>query len=350
VNLRYLIVFAKQYSIDLPNIPLACSSAAPNDSPVYNTQPTRDYNEADAARPKAACAMSPRRRKQNFERLGIIVMRCGVLSAWDVLRLSETEMNILLIGCGKMGGAMLRQWASNDDNRFTVADPAASDFPEGVAHVSKATSLPPAAFDVVLIAIKPQMIATVLPDYAFALKSDGCFVSIAAGCSIDTIAGIVGEKAIIRVMPNLAAMVGLGVSGLCANTHCTAQQKADVTGLIAETGTCIQLSSEDEIDRLTAVSGSGPGYIFEVMRSYVAAAMALGFDEQTARSLVFDTITGTVETARQSPETLEDLRNSVTSKNGTTQAGLAELMRGGSLDALFQDTVQAAYSRAAELK
>jgi len=259
-------------------------------------------------------------------------------------------MKILLIGCGKMGGALLRQWASNDNNQFTVADPAAADFPEGVKHVSKATELSAAEFDVVLIAIKPQMIADVLPDYAFSLKPNGCFVSIAAGCGIDTIAGIVGEKAIIRVMPNLPAMVGLGVSGLYANSKCTQQQKADVTELIAETGTCIQLSSEDEIDRLTAISGSGPGYIFEVMRSYVAAAKSIGFDDETARTLVLDTISGTIETARQSSDTLQELRNSVTSKNGTTQAGLAELMRDGKLDALFQNTVQAAYSRAAELK
>jgi pyrroline-5-carboxylate reductase len=259
-------------------------------------------------------------------------------------------MNILLIGCGKMGGAMLRQWVRHDSNRFTVADPAAMDLPDGVAHVSKATELPSGAFDLVLVAIKPQMIVHVLPEYAHALKSGGCFVSIAAGCSVATIAGIVGDAAIVRVMPNLAAMVGLGVSGLYANEKCTDQQTTDVTALIAQTGTCIALASEDEIDRLTAVSGSGPGYIFEVMRSYVEAAKSLGFDSETARTLVFDTITGTVETARQSGQPLDELRNSVTSKNGTTQAGLEQLMRDGLLDDLFQSTVQAAYARAGALK
>jgi pyrroline-5-carboxylate reductase len=245
---------------------------------------------------------------------------------------------------------MLGQWIGNAGNRFTVADPAVSDLPAGVRHVSKATELTTAEFDVVLIAIKPQMIAAILPDYAFSLKSERCFVSIAAGCSIGTIAGIVGEKAIVRVMPNLAAMVGLGVSGLFANGNCTERHNSGVTALIAETGTCIPLSSEGEIDRLTAISGSGPGYIFEIMRSYVEAAKSLGFDDETARTLVMDTITGTVETARQSSETLEELRNSVTSKNGTTQAGLAELMRDGTLDVLFHKTVQAACNRAVELK
>jgi pyrroline-5-carboxylate reductase len=259
-------------------------------------------------------------------------------------------MNILLIGCGKMGGAMLRQWAGLDGHRFTVADPAATDLPDGVRHVSKATSLQPAEFDVIVIAIKPQMIADVLPDYAAALKPGGCYVSIAAGCGIDTIESIVGDAVIIRVMPNMAAMVGQGVSGLFANDRCSDLQKTQVEALIARTGSCVALSSEDEIDRLTAVSGSGPGYVFEVMRSYVEAAKAVGFDEATATSLVLDTISGSVETARKSGLSLEDLRKSVTSKNGTTQAGLSELMRDGRLDGLFHDTVQAAYTRAGELK
>ena len=262
----------------------------------------------------------------------------------------EMKMKVLLIGCGKMGGAMLRQWADTDAYHITVADPAATDLPDGVTHVSKATDLPVGFFDVVLIAIKPQMIADVLPDYAPALKSGGCFVSIAAGCSVATIAKVVGDAAIVRVMPNMGAMVGLGVSGLFPSRACTVTQMGDVTALIARTGTCVQLKSEDEIDRLTAVSGSGPGYVFEIMRSYVEAAKAVGFDQDTARSLVFDTIAGAVETARQSDASLEDLRNSVTSKNGTTQAGLAQLMRGAQLDGLLHDTVQAAYARAKALK
>lgn len=249
-----------------------------------------------------------------------------------------------------MGGAMLRQWARHDGNQFTVADPAAIDLPDGVTHVTEAASLAPEEFDVIVIAIKPQMIADLLPAYISALRPGGCFVSIAAGCSIATLAGIVGEAAIIRVMPNLAAMVGMGVSGLYANPACSAQQVAEVTAFIAQTGRCVPLESEDDIDRLTAVSGSGPGYVFEIMRSYVEAAKQLGFDEETSRALVFDTITGTVETARKSDASLEELRNSVTSKNGTTQAGLDQLRRDGLLDTLLNDTVQAAYRRAAELK
>ncbi|QCO57766.1 pyrroline-5-carboxylate reductase (plasmid) [Pseudorhodobacter turbinis] len=259
-------------------------------------------------------------------------------------------MKILLIGCGKMGGAMLRQWVNHDGNQFTVADPAVTELPERVTHVTKATSLPQAEFDVIVIAIKPQLIPELLPEYIPALKPGGCFVSIAAGCSIATLTGIVGDAAIIRVMPNLAAMVGMGVSGLYANPSCSEHQITEVTAFIAQTGSCVRVASEDEIDRLTAVSGSGPGYVFEFMRSYVDAAKRLGFDEQTSRALVFDTIAGTVETARQSDASLEELRNSVTSKNGTTQAGLDALRRDGQLDALLDDTLKAAYHRAVKLR
>jgi pyrroline-5-carboxylate reductase len=249
-----------------------------------------------------------------------------------------------------MGGAMLRQWVGVDGYDLTVADPAATDLPAGVAHVTSPGDLPKGTFDVVLIAIKPQMIADILPSYAPVLKPGGCFVSIAAGCSVASIAKAVGDAAIIRVMPNMGAMVGQGVSGLYANAACTPAQVSDVTALIARTGSCVPLPSEDDIDRLTAVSGSGPGYVFEIMRSYVSAAQSLGFDLATARTLVFDTIAGSVEAARQSDSSLEELRNSVTSKNGTTQAGLEQLMRDGQLDALLHDTVQAAYARADALK
>ena len=259
-------------------------------------------------------------------------------------------MNILLLGCGKMGGAMLRQWARHDDHHFTVADPAATDLPDGIAHASKATDLPAQAFDVVIIAIKPQLIETVLADYTHALKDGGVFVSIAAGASVASISQVVGDAGIMRVMPNMGALVGLGVSGLYANDRCTPAQTDAIVALFDQTGTCVALDSEDRIDRLTAVSGSGPGYIFEMLHSYVDAAKALGFDPETARTLVFDTVTGTVEAARQSSNSLENLRNSVTSKNGTTQAGLEQLMRDGQLEQLFQDTLQAAYARAVELR
>jgi pyrroline-5-carboxylate reductase len=268
------------------------------------------------------------------------------------LHLGEREridVDILLIGCGKMGGALLRQWRNNPQNRFTVADPAAPDLGD-VTVVTSPEQLTGAGFDAIIIAVKPQMIASALPGYAAFLKPGGCFVSIAAGCSIASLQAILGPVAVVRVMPNLPAMIGRGVSGLYANDSCSADQRRAVQALIAETGTCLPMTSEDKIDRLTAVSGSGPGYVFEIIRSLTEAAKAQGFDADTARALVLGTVAGAAEMAAQSSDDPETLRNSVTSKNGTTEAGLAELRRDGVLDALLRKTVQAAYDRARALQ
>jgi pyrroline-5-carboxylate reductase len=258
-------------------------------------------------------------------------------------------VNILLIGCGKMGGALLRQWQKNPQNQFTVSNPMAADLGANVTLISGAEQLGAAVFDVIVIAVKPQMIAAIVPQYSGALRPGGCFVSIAAGCSMATLEGLLGQVALVRVMPNLPAMVGRGVSGLYANAKCSPDQRRAIEAFVAETGQCIALASEDEIDRLTAISGSGPGYVFEIIRSFIDAAEGLGFSPQTARALVLGTISGAVEMAIQSDETPEDLRNSVTSKAGTTEAGLAALRRDGLLDELLRKTVQAAYDRACAL-
>lgn len=249
-----------------------------------------------------------------------------------------------------MGGAMLRQWRQNPLNKFTVSDPVATDLGDDVTLVTHPDQLNGATFDAIIIAVKPQMIADALPLYKGCLKPGGCFVSIAAGCSIATLESIIGQVAVIRVMPNLPAMIGQGVSGLYANDKCSAKQQSDMQAFIAETGVCIVLASEDEIDRLTSISGSGPGYIFEIIRSFIEAAKSQGFSPETATALVLGTVAGAAEMAAKSDENAETLRNSVTSKNGTTEAGLAELRRDGVLDELLLKTVQAAYARARALQ
>ena len=258
-------------------------------------------------------------------------------------------MDILLIGCGQMGGALLKQWRQTRTNCFTVADPAVPTLGTDLRHVTSASALKGAKFDMIIIAVKPQLIAQVLPDYRLALRAGGVFVSIAAGASCATYETILGQVPLVRVMPNLPAMVGQGVSGLYANAACTPQHLTQVTNLMAQTGKAITVASEDEIDRLTAISGSGPGYIFEIIRSFIKATEGLGFSPQTAQNLVLGTMAGAVETARLSDDSAETLHGSVTSKGGTTEAGLAELCRGGILERLLADTVEAAYARAKAL-
>ena len=259
-------------------------------------------------------------------------------------------MQILLIGCGKMGGAMLRRWLQAEVAQFTVASPNGGSVPDGVAHRRSPAELGDQIFDMLIIAVKPQMIDAALPAYMPHLAPDGCLVSIAAGYSSARITALIGDKPVLRLMPNLPAMIGQGVNGLFANAACTPAHRDAVAALATATGSAIWVEDEDQIDRITAVAGSGSGYVFEIARSYVAAAEALGFDTATARTLVLDTIAGAIEMARQSDQSLEALRNDVTSKNGTTQAGLEALMQDGTLDALLENTTRAAYARAVELR
>ncbi|MEH6791818.1 pyrroline-5-carboxylate reductase family protein [Parasphingorhabdus sp.] len=257
---------------------------------------------------------------------------------------------ILLLGCGNMGGALLKAWAEQTDHEFTVADPAKPDLPEHVTQVDSVDELDGAMFDCLIVALKPQLIDTVLPDYLPVLAPDGVISSIAAGYSASRLAAHAAGRSVIRIMPNLPAFISKGVSGLYA--HGDVPEAA--TGLIEQLALCsgeiVWVDSEDMLDRLTAVAGSGPGYVFEMLRAYIEAAEALGFSAEDARTLVLGTVQGTLEMARQSDRSLEDLRNSVTSKGGTTAAGLNALNGSGVYSDLIRDTLQAAYERAVELR
>lgn len=250
---------------------------------------------------------------------------------------------------------MLEQWrkVATGSDHFTVIDPSVTDDMHGDATVTYRTAAPPndeMAFDLVIAAVKPQMIDAVLPDYADRLSADGLVASVAAGVSLDRLRALAGGAPVVRIMPNLPAAIGRGVSGLCAHPSATPAQRDTIERLMTAAGTAQWVDSEDALDRFTAIAGSGPGYVFEIAARYVDAATALGFDPDVARRLVLDTMAGTIAMAQGSPLPLETLRDSVTSKGGTTAAGLAGLGGTGTLDTLLRDTVDAAYARAVELR
>jgi pyrroline-5-carboxylate reductase len=259
------------------------------------------------------------------------------------------QLDVLMIGCGKMGGALLSNWLKGGD-MFTVSDPVLEAVPSPARLVRDTSDIANHRFDVIIIAIKPQLIDKVIPAYAGMLAEDGYVLSIAAGCSIARIKSVTDGAPVLRVMPNLPAAVGQGVSAICASEDASDAHFAHTRSLMDLTGTAITVDEEDQIDRFTGIAGSGPGYIFEFARAYVQAAMALGFDEQSARTMVLDTMAGTIEMARSSDEDLEELRNSVTSKGGTTAAGLDAFNGDGTITSRLNDTVKAAYDRALELK
>ncbi|MEE4153484.1 MAG: pyrroline-5-carboxylate reductase [Erythrobacter sp.] len=254
-----------------------------------------------------------------------------------------------MIGCGKMGGALLEQWRIGRD-QFTICDPALDAAPEGVELVKGPGELEGRAFDVAVVAVKPQMIEQVMGDYIPLLTPSAYLLSIAAGFSIGRLEALSGGRPVIRVMPNLPAAIGRGVSGICASAEVDRAALAHATALMGLAGTVIEVPDEDALDRFTAVAGSGPGYVFELARAYVEAAKGLGFSHDEARRMVIATLEGTLAMASSSDEPLESLRNSVTSKGGTTAAGLAALNGEGELDRLLASTLTSAYERAVELR
>ena len=245
---------------------------------------------------------------------------------------------------------MLARWVEDVPARFTAVNRSGNNIPPGASHATSASELDGRRFDAIIIGVKPQQIAEVLPDYADLLAKDGCFLSIAAGFSVASLQGVVGDRPIVRIMPNLPALIGRGVNGLYANERCDDGHRNLAGALAQSTGLAIWLDTEDEIDRITAVAGSGPGYVFEILRSYIAAAEGMGFSPETARTLVLETMGGAVEMAARSDLSAEELRNSVMSKKGTTQAGIDALTRDGLVEELIADATKAAYRRACELR
>ena len=249
-----------------------------------------------------------------------------------------------------MGGALLNYW-NRGEEKFTIVDPFLEEAPSDTRLVKSREPIAGDTFDVVIVAIKPQMIEAELPAYADMLADGGYVISIAAGMSIDSLKRAMPGAPVIRVMPNLPAAIGRGTSTLVAGPDIQDGQRDHALAMMGRTGTVVEVADEDMLDRATAVAGSGPGYVFEIARAYVAAAEELGFAPDDARALVMGTLEGTIAMAQAEADTaLGDLRDAVTSKGGTTAAGLNALNGEGGLSSLLHDTLKAAYDRAVELR
>ena len=258
---------------------------------------------------------------------------------------------LVLLGCGKMGSAMLAGWLASglEPTSVYVVDPFPSDWvkAQGV-HINAPLPVSPA---IVLIAVKPQMMQDALPHLKARGNSDTVFLSIAAGTSIQTFQQILGDKTpIIRAMPNTPAAVGKGITALIGNTFVSDQDVDVAEQLLQAIGQTVRLDSESQIDAVTGVSGSGPAYVFHMIETLAAAGRAQGLPDAMAMALAKATVAGAGALAEQSDETPTQLRINVTSPNGTTQAGLDVLMDATSgLPPLIAKTVDAATKRSKEL-
>jgi pyrroline-5-carboxylate reductase len=202
--------------------------------------------------------------------------------------------------------------------------------------------------ETVLLCVKPQQFDEVLADLKGQIPSDALVISIAAGIPTARIEALLGAGTrVVRVMPNTPALVQHGAAGLAAGRHANAQDVDWAQTLLRAVGQCVEVT-EDEIHAVTAVSGSGPAYVFYLMEAMLRAAADLGLDPAVARDLVIQTVEGSARLLRASPETPEVLRSRVTSKGGTTAAAIAVFEQAGVGEALAAG-VRAAAHRSREL-
>ncbi|MDF1803001.1 pyrroline-5-carboxylate reductase [Thalassovita sp.] len=261
------------------------------------------------------------------------------------------KAGLVLLGCGKMGSAMLEGWLKQGlpATSVWVLDPYPSEWLTATGvHLNVDLPENPA---IVLIAVKPQMMGDALPTLAAMGNGDTLFVSVAAGISIATYQDMLGAQTpIIRAMPNTPAAVGRGITAIIGNSHASGGHMDLAQALLEAVGQVVRLDSEAQMDAVTGVSGSGPAYVFHMIETLAAAGEAQGLSSDLAMQLAKATVAGAGALAEQAKDSPSQLRINVTSPNGTTQAALEVLMNEkDGFPALLKRAVKAAADRSKEL-
>jgi pyrroline-5-carboxylate reductase len=266
--------------------------------------------------------------------------------------LNDIDGHIVLAGAGKMGGAMLTGWIAGGLNpkRAVVIDPYVSD--EIKALAAKGVRLNPDVKDIgavaaLVLAVKPQMFAEVGPTLRTIARSS-LVVSIMAGTTIAGIAKACGGK-VVRAMPNTPAAIGRGITVAVAASDVSPEQRGLTDALLRATGSVEWVEDESLIDAVTAVSGSGPAYVFLLAEEMARAGIAAGLPPELAMKLARETVSGSGELLRQSDLDAATLRKNVTSPGGTTAAALSVLMADDGFEPLLTRAIAAATARSKEL-
>ena len=259
----------------------------------------------------------------------------------------SVEEPLLLFGCGNMGRAMLDGWLRGgiDPACFVVVDPHAGGFPSGVLQMEDSNKLD-RKFATAVLAIKPQLFAETAADIERLLKPDALVFSILAGTRLATLEAALLARSIVRLMPNLAAAIGKSPIGLVTSASI---DRAAVEQLLKPLGTSYWLASEDQMDAVTALAGSGPAFVYRFIDALAQAGNELGLDAKTALGLATSMVEGAAVLAASSSDAPEDLARRVTSPGGTTAAGLAVLDDGNAMKNLVLATLTSARDRGAEL-
>ena len=266
--------------------------------------------------------------------------------------LKDFSGTLVLVGAGKMGGAMLEGWLALglDPVKIAVMEPKPSN--EIAALAARGVRLNPASVDdasVIVIAIKPQDAAVVVPTLKPLTRATTVAVSIMAGPKLGFLQGALGDLAIVRAMPNTPAAIGRGITVAVPNARVSQDQRKLADTLLRAVGAVEWVNDEALIDAVTAVSGSGPAYVFLLAESLARAGAAAGLPADLAARLARATVSGAGELLHRSPLDASTLRQNVTSPGGTTAAALGVLMGDNGLNPLMEKAVAAATKRSREL-
>lgn len=257
--------------------------------------------------------------------------------------------DVILVGCGNMGFAMLTGWLRDaPDLRYHVIEPndalrqrAADAGAQVHSAISQIGDINPS---LIILAVKPQVMADVVPNYQ--RFGAAVFVSVAAGTTVASLRGWLGETArIIRTMPNTPAAIGQGMLVSCATSDVPAEAREMVDKLMSASGRHAWIDDEELMDAVTAISGSGPAYLFHFIECLASAARDVGLPEDLAQTLAIETVAGAAALAKGSDLDPSALRAQVTSPGGTTAAALDVLMADDGLKPLMRRAATAARDR-----
>ena len=261
---------------------------------------------------------------------------------------------VLIVGCGHMGSALVMSWLNLKSYSFTVVDPYNFNQLKNKFTRKKIDILNKApshkqmkTFDIIIFAVRPQIATDVLYEYQnFKLKKNIVIGSIIAGKKINFFKKrIKNANQFVRIMPNMPALVRKGISCLVSNSNLSLTNKKKLNELFLKVGKTLWLKNESQIDKATAVSGSGPGYIFTLIHAFEKAASKLGFSKNQSQDLIISTMLGSIYLMQETKKKPEELAIQIAVKGGTTEAGIKNL-KNNNIDKIIFKTFMAAYKRA----
>ncbi len=261
----------------------------------------------------------------------------------------------VLCGAGRMGLAMAKGWfadlAAAGLSHVSIVDPMPSEAAKELAVSPQAALNPaqPAPVDVMILAIKPQMLIQAADSVKAWIGPQTLVISVLAGVTLERLEDELGANRVVRTMPNTPGAVGAGVTAYCLSKACSSEDQAMVDGLLKPLGAVEGPLDESLMDAVTVVSGSGPAYAFLLVESMAAAGVALGLEPEMAQRLARQTVIGAGVLMDQDPTSAEDLRKAVTSPNGVTQAALEVMMADGAVPDVFKVALAAAEQRSKDL-